>query len=165
MARVMSALRQMTLDDLDAVMALEEATFPAPWSRQMLTEELRAARRHYVVIEGPNGIEGYAGIMVSGDEGHVMTIAVAADRRGRGLGSRLVVAVLRAGIDMGASRMLLEVRPSNLVARRLYQKFGFVPVGIRPRYYRDEDAIVMWVDDADTPAFAERLDRVDRSWH
>lgn len=165
MARVMSHLRQMTLDDLDAVVALEKASFPSPWSRQMLTDELGGARRHYVVLEGPEGVEGYAGIMVSGDEGHIMTIAVAPERRGRGCGSRLMVAVLRAGVDMGATRMLLEVRPSNMVARRLYRKLGFAPVGIRPRYYRDEDAIVMWVDDADTPAFAERLQRMDRSWH
>jgi ribosomal-protein-alanine N-acetyltransferase len=165
MARVMSHLRRMTPDDLDAVMALEEATFPSPWSRRMLTDELGAARRHYVVLEGADGLAGYGGIMVSGDEGHVMTIAVDADHRGRGFGSRIMVALLRAAVDMGATRMLLEVRPSSSAARRLYRRFGFVPVGIRPRYYRDEDAIVMWVDDADTPAFAERLERMERSWH
>jgi ribosomal-protein-alanine N-acetyltransferase len=165
MARVMSHLRQMTPDDIDDVMALEEATFPSPWSRRMLTDELGAPGRHYVVVEGPDGLEAYGGIMVSDDEGHVMTVAVDPERRGRGIGSRLMVALLRAALDMGATRMLLEVRPSNMDARRLYRRFGFVPVDIRPRYYRDEDAIVMWVDDADTPAFAERLQRMDRPWH
>ena len=164
MARVMSHARAMTVDDIDAVLAIEEATFSTPWTRHMLTEELSAARRHYVVLEGAEGVDGYGGIMVAEDEGHVMTIAIKPDMRGRGYGSGLMVMLLRAAIEMGATRMLLEVRPSNRAARRMYQKFGFVPVGIRPRYYRDEDAIVMWVDDAETESFAERLGELEKAW-
>ncbi|MEE8330955.1 MAG: ribosomal protein S18-alanine N-acetyltransferase [Acidimicrobiia bacterium] len=164
MARVMTHIRDMTLDDIDAVLTIEQATFSAPWSRQMLTDELGASRRNYIVLEGPAGLEGYGGVMVTEDEGHVMTIAVTHDMQGRGYGTGLMVTLLQAAIEMGATRMLLEVRPSNRAARRMYQKFGFVPVGIRPRYYRDEDAIVMWVDDAETESFAARLEELDKTW-
>lgn len=164
MAAVITHIRDMTLDDVDAVLAIEQATFSAPWSRQMLTDELGAPRRRYVVLEGPDGLQGYGGVMVTEDEGHVMTIAVSHDLQGRGFGTGLMVTLLRAATEMGATRLLLEVRPSNRAARRMYQKFGFVPVGIRPRYYRDEDAIVMWVDDAETESFAERLEELDKTW-
>ena len=162
MARVINRVREMTPQDIESVMVIEEATFPAPWSRRMLTDELAAPGRYYIVLDGPDGIEGYGGAMVSDQEGHVMTMAVGSDRRGRGLGTTLLSALLSAALGMGASRLLLEVRPSNMAARHLYQKFGFVPVGVRPRYYRDEDALVMWVDDADTPEYAARLAELSR---
>jgi len=154
MAAVINTVRAMAIADIDAVMAIEEATFPTPWSRTMLEEELKSDQRCYLVLEGAGGIQAYGGIMVSDTEGHLMTLAVISDRRGKGLATKVLGALLRAALDMGAARLLLEVRPSNIPARRMYQKFGFVPVGIRPRYYRDEDAIVMWVDDADTPEYA-----------
>ena len=160
MARVIDLIRPMTETDLDEVMAIEEAVFSSPWSRQGIADELAAAGRHYLVTESPDGIVCYGGVMVIGDEGHVMTLATRVDRRGRGLATQLLVQLLLAAIEAGATHLLLEVRPSSMEARRMYQKFGFAPVGIRPRYYRDEDAIVMWVDDADSVEYRARLERL-----
>ncbi len=162
MARVLTLARSMTADDLDAVLAIEEATFPTPWSRAMLEGELAATGRSYLVVEGPDGLIAYGGVMVAGAEGHVMTLATVPAHRGRGHARRLLVRLLRDAIALGAERLLLEVRPSNRAARRLYSRFGFAPVGIRPRYYRDEDALVMWVDDAATDDYARLLEELDR---
>ena len=158
MARLIDLIRPMTEADLDEVMVIEESEFPVPWSRQGLIDELAAPGRHYLVTESPDGIVCYGGVMVTEDEGHVMTLATRSDRQGRGLATGLLARLLQAAIAAGATHLLLEVRPSSLAARRMYQKFGFAPVGIRPRYYRDEDAIVMWVEDADTAEYAARLE-------
>ena len=87
------------------------------------------------------------------DEAHVTTFAIHPDWRRRRLGERLLLALLDAAIDRRAAEATLEVRLSNLAARRLYEKFGFRPVGIRPRYYTDnnEDALIMTTDRLDGP--------------
>jgi ribosomal-protein-alanine N-acetyltransferase len=163
MAGVTNVIRAMSAADIDEVLAIEEATFTTPWSRRMLAEELAAVGRIYLVTESDDdGVVCYGGMMVTGDEGHVMTLATRRDRRGRGLATDLLVRLLRRGIAAGAEHVLLEVRPSSLAARRMYQKFGFAPVGIRPDYYRDEDAIVMWVDDAATESYEQLLAGMER---
>jgi ribosomal-protein-alanine N-acetyltransferase len=164
MARVIDLIRPMTLDDVDDVLAIEEATFPTPWTEGMLRDELAASGRSYLVTESGDGVVCYGGIMVGGGEGHLMTLATRSDRRGRGLATDLLIRLLLWAIDAGAERLLLEVRPSSFPARRMYHKFGFAPVGIRPAYYGDEDAIVMWVDDAAGDAYRDKLAGLERSW-
>ncbi len=103
---------------------------------------------------------GYGGIMVIDGDAHVMNLAVAPRRRRQGLASRLLLALIDEALGLGASHLTLELRASNEPARLLYERFGFTPVGVRPRYYGDEDALVMWALDADAPAFRDRLDRL-----
>ena len=91
------------------------------------------------------------------DEADFHLAVVPASRR-RGLASRLLLALIDEALALGASHLTLELRASNEPARSLYERFGFTPVGLRPRYYGDEDALVMWALDADRPAYRDLLD-------
>ena len=86
--------------------------------------------------------------------------------RRHGLGRRLVLAVIEAALDMGARHMTLEVRAGNEAARHLYAGLGMAPVGTRPGYYGDEDALILWAHDIDRPEYREMLAglRDDRGW-
>lgn len=142
-------LRLMTTADLDAVLGLEAALFgEEAWSRQMLTGELsqQPASRHYLVAEEEEGgLIGYAGLLTSGAQADVLTIAVATSRWGHGTGSALLAAQLAEARRRGCTEMFLEVRADNARAQRLYRWWGFVEIGIRRGYYQpsNTDAIVM----------------------
>ena len=157
------AVSPMTLDDLGAVEAIERASFSAPWPPHAYETELRTNRlAHYLVIRVDDAIVGFAGLWLMVDEAHVTTFAIHPDWRRQHLGERLLMAVLDVAMDRRAVEATLEVRLSNLPARRLYEKFGFRPVGIRPRYYTDnnEDALIMTTDRLDGRLMAERLARL-----
>jgi [ribosomal protein S18]-alanine N-acetyltransferase len=129
------------------VMVLEPELFAdEAWSEAAYWSELaEPGTRHYVVTLEDETVVGYAGLAVFGDEGHVLTIGVTGRVQGRGLGAVLLRDLLAAAADRGARRMLLDVRSDNMVAQRLYVRHGFVPVGIRRRYYQPSgtDAVVM----------------------
>jgi len=140
------AIRRMRPEDLDEVMAIEEASFPTPWSRAAYRRELGDnAYAHYLVACIGEAIVGYGGMWVVLDEAHITTLAVAPAMRGRGLGSRVLGALIELAAGLGATRATLEVRRSNLVAQRLYVRHGFVVRGVRRKYYTDtgEDALIM----------------------
>jgi ribosomal-protein-alanine N-acetyltransferase len=137
--------------DLDAVMRLEHELFPEDaWSRTMFWSELAdAAGRHFVVAEDGTGrVVGYAGLAQLGDEADVQTIGVAAEAQGTGLGARLLTDLLDEARRRRCHAVLLEVRVDNARAQRLYERFGFVPLGIRRGYYQpaNVDALVMRAD-------------------
>jgi len=141
---------QMTLADLDGVMAVEEISYLTPWSRRAFVSELTEnIHAHYIVARLGREVVGYAGMWVILDEAHVTNIAVHPDWRRRGLGERLLRELISRARARGATRVTLEVRKSNMVAQRLYTRLGFVPRGIRKGYYSDtgEDAIIMWLED------------------
>ena len=139
-------IRFMRLKDVDAVAAIEEATFARPWSRESFRQELtRNAVARYLVAEEEGKILGYAGAWVILDESHITNIAVLEEARGRGIGKRLTVQLLQILSNLGACYATLEVRVSNERAQNLYKSLGFVSVGKRKRYYEDnnEDAYLM----------------------
>lgn len=161
MAAVITTLRPMTADDVPAVAALEEASFQEPWSQRVLREELAAPARTYVVAEDTNGrVVGYAGLMMTVGEAHVMTVAVDPQHRSRGIGTRLMLEMARAALRAGAEHLTLEVRATNGEAIRLYERFGFQPIGVRRNYYRDGDAVVMWALDIGDADYRARLARI-----
>lgn len=140
-------VREATLDDLDAVWAIEQAVFGAEaWSREMMRDELVGSHRHYAVLSGADGaVHGYAGLLVVGSDGDIQTIAVEPGSRGGGHGRRLMEALLAEARRRGARRVFLEVRADRPVARGLYASLGFEEIAVRPRYYQpdDVDAVVM----------------------
>jgi ribosomal-protein-alanine N-acetyltransferase len=147
-----AVMREMRWWDLDAVMDLEHRLFPDDaWSRGMFWSELADARhpeatRHYVVAEDAAGrIVGYAGLAAVGGTGDVQTIAVATEQWGTGLGARLLGELLRQATAFECHEVMLEVRVDNLRAQRLYERFGFEPIGFRRGYYQpgNVDALVM----------------------
>ena len=153
----------MTVADLGAVQAIERASFTAPWPPHAYRTELETNRlAHYLVGRIGDEIVAYAGMWVMVDEAHITTFAVHPAWRRRRIGERLLLALIDLALDRRAREATLEVRLSNLAARRLYEKYGFRPVGIRPRYYSDdgEDALIMTTEPLDEPGMQQRIARL-----
>jgi [ribosomal protein S18]-alanine N-acetyltransferase len=156
-------IEPMRLEDLDAVHAIERASFAAPWPENAYRSELESNRlASYLVARGDEEIVGYGGMWLMVDEAHITTFAIHPAWRRRGIGERLLLAFLDLATDRHAREATLEVRLSNLPARRLYEKYGFRPVGLRPRYYSDdhEDALIMTTDPLTDPAMRDRIARL-----
>jgi len=156
-------VRPMTAEDLPAVQLIERASFTTPWPPQAYRQELESNRlAHYLVALIGDQVVGYGGIWLMVDEAHVTTFAVHPAYRRRRIGERMLIALLDMAKDRQAREATLEVRLSNLAARRLYEKYGFRPVGIRPRYYSDnqEDALIMTTEPLATPEMRERIARL-----
>ena len=150
----------MTAADLPAVHAIERASFAVPWPNDAYRNELATNRlASYVIARADDEIVGFAGLWVMVDEAHVTTFAVHPRWRRRGVGERLLLALLDIAVARQAREATLEVRLSNMPARRLYEKYGFRPVGIRPRYYSDngEDALIMTTEPLGSAAVRDRL--------
>ncbi|MFD1363439.1 ribosomal protein S18-alanine N-acetyltransferase [Lentibacillus salinarum] len=143
------AIRKMKPSDIDDVMEVERQAFAAPWPREIMQQELtNNDYAHYYVMFVGQQIIGYAGMWHVIDDAQITNIAVIPAFRGRKLGETLFLYTMQEAVQMGAKRLSLEVRTSNIVAQRMYRKFGLVPGGVRKNYYIDnqEDAIVMWVN-------------------
>jgi ribosomal-protein-alanine N-acetyltransferase len=150
----------MTVDDLDAVHAIEQEAFSTPWPPHAYRQELENNRlAHYVVARWGDEIVGFAGMWLLVDEAHVTTFATRRTWRRQGIGERLLLALLDLARARGAHEATLEVRPSNSAARRLYEKCGFRNAGVRRRYYSDnnEDALIMTTEPLDGRAMRVRL--------
>ncbi len=148
-------------EDLDGVLAVEDASFTNPWTREMYQWELKNPERCriYVVRSPSQPVVGFCSFWLIFDEMHINNVAVLPPYRGRGVGALLLTHVMTEAARAGARRATLEVRASNLPAQRLYEKYGFRPAGIRRRYYSDnnEDAIIMWTDRLRDRAVRDRL--------
>jgi ribosomal-protein-alanine N-acetyltransferase len=151
---------RMTVDDLAAVQEIERESFSTPWPPHAYRAELETNRlAHYIVARYGDQLVGFAGIWLMVDEAHVTTFAVRKTWRRQGVGERLLIALLDLAKARGAREATLEVRPSNHPARRLYEKYGFALVGVRPRYYSDdnEDALILTTDTLDSRQMGDRL--------
>jgi len=157
---VTTSIRSMEDGDVAAVAGLEAEVFPQPWPITVFTEEVARSDRIYLVAEHAGFVVGYAGLLRVEEDAHIVTLAVAPSMRRQGLGKRLMLRLIRAALDGGAANLTLEVRVSNEAARRIYEEFGFEPVGLRRNYYRDEDALIMWAVDADSAEYRARLDEI-----
>lgn len=142
--------RKMTPDDVEAVHAIEVATFPTPWTLDSFHYEMRENNfAYYVIAENDQGeIIGFCGIWIVIDSAQITNVAVVETARGQGIGEGLMREAMRIARNQEADAMSLEVRVTNTVAQNLYRKLGFQEGGIRKGYYTDnqEDALVMWVN-------------------
>ncbi|GGN23958.1 ribosomal-protein-alanine acetyltransferase [Streptomyces fuscichromogenes] len=152
-------LREMRWWDIDPVLELEKDLFPEDaWSRGMFWSELAHARgpgatRRYVVAMEGGRIVGYGGLAAQGAAsdsgaeavGDIQTIAVRRDQWGTGLGGELLTELLRAATAFECAEVMLECRVDNIRAQKLYERFGFEPIGFRRGYYQpgNVDALVM----------------------
>ncbi|MFA4016516.1 MAG: hypothetical protein RUDDFDWM_001626 [Candidatus Fervidibacterota bacterium] len=139
-------IEPMHISDLDEVLAIENASFSQPWTRNMFEDDLLYSERTcYIVARLHGRVVGYAGMWLIGDEAHITTIAVHPDFRRRGIGNTLMRSLLLEAMRRGARWATLEVRASNKPAQQLYMKWGFKVVGIRRNYYSNpqEDALVL----------------------
>ena len=138
-------LRDMTAGDVSAVVAIERASYTMPWSEATFRGLLRRRDAELVSAEAGGAVIGYAAFWCVVDQGELGNVAVSAAWRGFGIGARLVEDIIQRAARRGVREVFLEVRPSNSVARKLYERLGFRPVGRRRRYYQApvEDAIVL----------------------
>ncbi|HZK24540.1 MAG TPA: ribosomal protein S18-alanine N-acetyltransferase [Oscillospiraceae bacterium] len=141
------SIEPMTFFHVDKVSAIENEVYTSPWSvHAFINEILDNGFASYYVALLDEEVVGYAGIWVILDEAHITTLAVRPSFQGQGLGRQLLEHLIAEAAIKGAKRMTLEVRVSNEIAQRLYKKYGFVACGVRPNYYPDEDALIMWLE-------------------
>jgi len=141
--------RRMNGADLDAVVAIEELIYPHPWTRGNFSDSLVAGYQCWIVECGGQ-IAGYSVAMIAAGEAHLLNLSVAGPWQRRGIGREVLGFVLELARGSGAARILLEVRPSNGVARALYAAAGFTEIATRRGYYPAgegrEDAIVLQLE-------------------
>jgi len=140
-------IEKMEPKHIDGVMVVEHLSFSIPWSRTSFVQELTTNEFAHYLVAIENGIVvGYAGMWKIQDEGHITNIAVHPEFRGVHIGKGLMAQLINEARNLGVNSMTLEVRKSNVVAKNLYESYGFTEAGVRKGYYADnkEDAIVMW---------------------
>ncbi len=157
----------MTVADVEDVHRIERASFPVPWPDYAFRQEIETNRlAHYRIVRAGSDAVAYGGLWLMVDEAHITTFAVLPLYRRQGIGGRLMVELMRLAVDLGARVVTLEVRLSNKPARELYHRFGFRPVGVRPRYYSDngEDALIMTTEELSAPGMRDRLAALERRY-
>jgi ribosomal-protein-alanine N-acetyltransferase len=157
------ALARLRWWHLEPVSRLEPLVFgPDSWSPELFWSEMaQGDARYYLVALAGDTVVGYGGLATQGPEAFIQTVAVAGPARRSGVGTRLMVALLRKARARGARSVGLEVRTDNDAAQALYRRLGFARVGMRRGYYQPSgaDAFVMAVADVDAPRYADVLDR------
>lgn len=141
------AVMPMLIRDIDGgVLAIERESYPLPWTRRMLEQEVRRADGIALVARLERAVVGYILVAPQVDVWHILNVTVHPLHRGRRIGEALVRAAIRLGDRRPHAGYTLEVRVSNERAIRLYERLGFAGHGVRPRYYSDngEDAVIMW---------------------
>jgi ribosomal-protein-alanine N-acetyltransferase len=159
-------MRPVTVDTLDVLLAIEARCYSHPWTRGNFIDALAAG---YLAqgLQTPAGeLVAYMIAMAGVDEWHLLNITVAPEHQGRGHAVRLLHELARHARSTGADSVWLEVRPSNLRARAIYARHGYLQVGVRRGYYPDadgqrEDALVLKLDIR--PGRSDRPDRLDRT--
>lgn len=139
----------MTAADIDAVVAIEEAIYPHPWTRGNFDDSIQAGY-HCWIVECAGALAGYLVIMTAAGEAHLLNLSVAPAWQRRGIGREALGFALKLARDYGAGKILLEVRPSNRAALALYKSSGFAELAVRRGYYpagaAREDAIVLQLE-------------------
>lgn len=152
------AIRRLSQSDIDQLVMMESSNQPNPWTHGVFAAEIAADNRVYLAILEGDQLLAYGGIMVIDDEAHILNLLVAPDQRRKGHGKNLLIAMVKAAIEMGAKHLTLEVRSRNQAAIDLYRRCGLAPVGVRPGYYGDDDALIMWAHEIDSVKFLADVD-------
>lgn len=139
-------IRSLTFNDLDQVTFIEKTCFSVPWSKEAFVNELVNQMAYYQCATVDSRVVGYMGMWKICDEGHITNVAVLPEYRRNGIASLLISKMIDVCKCSEINSMTLEVRESNRDAIRVYEKFGFKSMGIRPKYYQkpEENAIIMW---------------------
>jgi ribosomal-protein-alanine N-acetyltransferase len=157
----------MRPEDVPAVHEIERLSFRTPWPAYAFEQELRGNRlARYIVARAGDRVVAFAGVWLMVDDAHITTFAVHPDWRRQAVGRRLLLNLTEVSVAIGARRMTLEVRVSNVVAQALYRSFGFEIVGRRPRYYTDdgEDALIMTTPELHDPRMRAIVDAERERW-
>jgi ribosomal-protein-alanine N-acetyltransferase len=139
---------RMQLNDLADVLTIENDVYPHPWTRGNFLDSMYSGYEMWVLREPPGMLAGYFLLMLAVDEAHLLNISVRRDLHGKGVGRLELDKVIALAREKSMHSVLLEVRPSNTRALAVYERYGFIRIGLRKGYYpaaegRREDAIVM----------------------
>lgn len=139
---------RMQLSDIEEVLAIENELYPFPWTYGNFVDSIRSDYETWVLRDGTGAMYGYFLLMLSVDESHLLNISVHRNLQGKGIGLLLLEKARAITFESKLEAMLLEVRPSNERAAKIYLRYGFDRIGIRKGYYpapnnTREDAIVM----------------------
>ena len=154
------AILPMATSDIATVTRIERASFSTVWPADAFYNELSTNKlAHYFVGRVEDRIVAYGGIWVILEDSHITTLAVDPEFRRRRFGEVLLLRLIDEAMERGAAWMTLEVRQSNAVAQRLYQKYGFTTVTMRAGYYSDdnESALIMWAGSLRSELYQNRL--------
>lgn len=137
-------IRPMFETDIDAILTIEQASFPIPWKREHFLHEVAALHSFPFVAEDGEIIVGYVCLMSLFEDAQILDIAVAQEQRGRGVARLLMDYAIAIARDKGAELLALEVRSTNSPAIALYEQCGFVRTAVRQKYYEGrDDALLM----------------------
>ena len=138
--------RAMLLEDVDDVVTIERSASSSPWTPEVFRACIQIGY-HCAVLEVEHEVVGYTVMSVEAGAAHILNLCIAPAHRGQGLGRAALDYVVATARARAVERILLEVRPTNGIAQRLYRSAGFTPMGRRKHYYQaddgDEDAIVL----------------------
>jgi [ribosomal protein S18]-alanine N-acetyltransferase len=145
----MPRCRRMLEGDVDTILAIENAIYPHPWTRGNFNDSLRAGY-HCWIMEAGGEVIGYSVVMIAAGEAHLLNLSIAESWQRRGRGREMLQFLLQLARDFAATRIFLEVRPTNIPGRALYADAGFSEIATRRGYYPAhdgrEDAIVMQLE-------------------
>jgi len=155
----------MHKEDMDQVIAIEQASFSMPWSRNLFLSEFRSPLVSTLLValaDDPllRTVIGYIVFWHVADEMHILNLATAPEQRRQGVAKKLVLAALKRAHQKGATRAFLEVRTSNMAAQNLYSDLGFTGTSMRREYYDSpvEDAVVMVLEQGVFESLVKRID-------
>lgn len=144
-----SKVRAMSMVDVPSVWAIERITYPNPWSESLFFDCLMVGYPAWV-LDIDEQVSGYMILSFGAGECHILNLCIAPDAQGKGHGKAMLVHGLQFALKHGMKTVVLEVRPTNHIAIKLYQQFGFIKTGIRKEYYNDgdskEDALVFQLE-------------------
>lgn len=140
------AFTPMTTEDLPEILKIEGDSFTNPWSRTMFERDiLHNKLAHIFTVRRDSAIIGYFSLWKIVDEGHLVTLAVVPEKRRQGLGSAILLEIIRRARELRIDKITLEVRENNREAILMYTKFGFIKAGVRLKYY--DDGVNAWIMD------------------
>lgn len=154
---------RMRRSHLNRVLDIEAEVYPRPWSMTLFLSELsQPESRAYFVAEHGRELIGYCGLMFVNNEAHFTNAAVVPGYQGRKVGSRLFYVMMAESITRKVEAIVLEVRMSNVLAQKIYRRFGFEPVDTRKGYYVEtkEDALVMALENPGSQEYLSRLEAI-----
>lgn len=139
-------IRMMTKEDLPIVALIEEKIFSTPWSEKAFEDSLESSNTIYIVAEKDSNVVGYCGLYMSLDEGNITNVAIAPEYRRQHMAENMLHHMFKLAKEKGIINAFLEVRETNVVAIKLYEKLGFKEAGTRKNFYQKplENALIMW---------------------
>ncbi len=156
----------MHANDIEQIMKIESVSYGEFfWPFESFISEIRSEFGNYFAAENEKGdIIGYAGFWLIFDEAHITTIAVHPKYRRQGLGEKLLQEMIETGYEKNAKWFTLEVRASNIAAQNMYYKYNFKSLGLRRKYYQDndEDALIMWTENIWSSSFKDEFKKMKK---